>query len=159
MSDFDSKFSVRPASEEDLETICSIEFYSYPTPWTKNAFIEEMNKPFSNVIVMTDDETDSIVSGYIVFWIMFEECHILNVTVNREWRGLGYGVKLVRLAIDQALRKNCKKVILEVRKSNEAAIELYQKLGFFTESIKKNFYSDSEDAIFMAKFLEKENQF
>lgn len=152
-------FSIRPAAEEDLSKIIELEKKCYPFPWTLEAFRMEFTKPFSNFLVLTDDETDSVIAGYIVYWLMFDECHILNVATDPEWRGLGFAEKLIRQAINSALRKDAKKVFLEVRKSNAGAIALYQKLGFFIDHIKKNFYEDGEDGYFMLLYLDKANKF
>ena len=155
----DTPMSLRPATEEDLNAVLKIEAQSYPTPWTREQFKEEMQKPFANFLVLTDDETDSTVAGYVIYWIMFDEAHILNVTSALDWRGLGIGTRLVRHVISHALKKEVKKVFLEVRKSNSAAVALYQKVGFFIYHVKKSFYSDGEDAYFMQLFLEKQNDF
>ena len=159
MTDQNEHFSARPASEDDVEQILKIENVSYPLPWKKEAFLEELKKPFSHVIVFTDDETDSVIAGYIVFWIMFEECTIHNITVNLDYRGLQFGLKLIEIAKKEALRSNCKKLVLEVRKGNDAAIKLYQKSGFFIDHIKKGFYENGEDAYFMTLFIDQKNEF
>jgi ribosomal-protein-alanine N-acetyltransferase len=152
-------FSFRPATEEDLPGVLALEKVSYPLPWNEQQFKEEMLKPFCRFWVYTDDETDAQIAGYIVFWIMFEDCHILNVTVGLGWRGLGFGERMVRKALNEALKKDCKKIMLEVRKSNAGAMALYSKLGFFTEQIKKGYYSDGEDAHVMMLYLQTKNTF
>jgi len=77
----------------------------------------------------------------------------LNVAVHPDWRGLGLGKRLVRQAIDMAVRKEMKRVFLEVRRSNAAAISLYKSAGFFIDHTKANFYENGEDAHFMVRFL------
>ena len=155
----ESNFSIRPATEDDLPAILEIENSVYPIPWTAEQFKAEIEKPFANVLVLTDDDTDQIVAGYVVFWMMFDECHILNVAVHPKWRGLGIGGKLTRIAVDFALKKELKRVFLEVRKSNEAAVKLYQKVGFFIDHIKPRFYDNGEDAYFMVMYLTRPNHF
>lgn len=155
-------FSLRPATEEDLPKILELEKLCYPSPavpWTEEAFRTELTKPFANFLMLTDDETDSEIAGYIVYWTMFDEAHILNVAVNPEWRGLGFATQLVRHVINHALKKDMKRVFLEVRKSNESAAALYQKLGFFIDHIKSKFYENGEDAYFMVLYLNKANKF
>ena len=152
-------FSVRPASVEDLPAILEIERKAYPLPWTEKQFKEEFERPYSRFLVLTDDETDSQIAGYTVCWQMFDETHILNVTTNPEWRGLGIGTYFVRHIMGEAAKKDHKRVFLEVRKNNKAAVELYQKLGFFIDHIKPEFYSDKEDAYFMVRFVDRESQF
>jgi len=155
----EDSFSFRPATEDDLPAILKIERQCYKIPWTEEAFRQELTKPFSSFLVVTDDATDSIIMGYIVFWPLFDESHILNVTVNPEWRGLGLAQRLVRHVISASLKKEMKRVFLEVRKSNTAAIALYQKLSFYIDHVKKSFYEDGEDAYFMVLYLDKPNKF
>lgn len=152
-------FSIRPATEDDLPALLAIERKSYPLPWTEEHFRLEIEKPFAKVLALTDDETDAVVAGYIVFWMLFDECHILNVAVEREWKNQGVATHLIRSAIDNALKKDFKRVFLEVRKSNTSAVNLYQKLGFFIDHIKPKFYDDGEDAYFLVLYLQKENRF
>ena len=151
-------FSLRPATEEDIDRIMSIEKNAYPNPWTAEAFRLELTKPFSHFLVLTDDQTDNVFAGYIVFWMLFDECHILNVVVHPDWRGLGLARKMIEKARSLSLAKDLKRLFLEVRKSNKAAVALYQKMGFFIDHIKKSFYEDGEDAYFMQLFLDKSNK-
>lgn len=143
---------LRVATENDLQAVLEIERQSYPFPWSLEAFQNELVKPFSNVLVLVDEQQ---VAGYIVYWLLFDEAHILNVTVSPTHRGAGFGARLVRRVINDAMAKEMKRVFLEVRTSNAAAIALYQKLGFFTDHVKKSFYEDGEDAYFMVRYLQR----
>jgi ribosomal-protein-alanine N-acetyltransferase len=157
-----SQFSIRNATEDDLEAILKIEKLSYPPPaiaWSRDAFVVELDKPFAQFLVLTDDETDSVIGAYIVYWQLFDETHILNVAVSPDWRGLGFATRLIRHAINSAVQKEMKRVFLEVRKSNAAAAALYQKLGFFIDHIKPSFYENGEDAYFMVLYLNRSNKF
>ncbi|MBI3542351.1 MAG: ribosomal protein S18-alanine N-acetyltransferase [Deltaproteobacteria bacterium] len=158
----DDTLSVRPASDDDLGAVLAIERVCYPEPciaWTEEAFRQEIEKPFSNFLVLTDDATDTILTGYIVFWLLFDECHILNVAVHPDWRGLGIATRLVRHAVAAAVKKDMKRVFLEVRKTNTPAVELYQRLGFFVDHVKPTFYENGDDAYFMVLYLNKSNVF
>lgn len=146
--------SLRPAAEDDLASLLEIENRIHVAPWTVEGFRAELGKPFSHVLVLTDDETDQIYMGYTVFWVLDDECRILNVGVDLPYRGLGYGQKLVLGCIQIALREGAKRVVLEVRKSNEAALQLYQKLNFTITQVRKAFYSNGEDAYIMDLPLE-----
>jgi ribosomal-protein-alanine N-acetyltransferase len=140
------EFSPREASVDDLPELVRIESTVHIAPWSDAGFKGELDKPFSHTLVMTDEETDAIVGGYLVFWEMGEEFHILNVAVDLPYRGIGLAQKLIRKVIDLGLRKGAKRVVLDVRKSNSAAIQLYQKLGFTIQTVRKAFYSNGEDA-------------
>lgn len=156
-----TEFSVRPATDEDLSRVSEIERFAYLAPclpWSEAAFRAEIAKDFSHFHVLTDDETDSVIIGYIVYWLLHDECHILNVAIDPEWRGLGFAVRLVRTAINAAVKREFQRVFLEVRKSNVAAVALYQKLGFFIDHIKPHFYENGEDAYFMVLNLKQVNK-
>ncbi len=148
MSD-EKEWAIRPATLDDLPAIVLVEERVHAFPWTLESFQAEFQKPYSHFFVITDDETDSIIAGYIVFWILFDECQILNVAVDTSHRGMGHAKRLVREAVKAAVRVNLKKVTLEVRKSNQPAIELYQGLGFTIRNVRKEFYSNGEDAYVM----------
>jgi ribosomal-protein-alanine N-acetyltransferase len=141
-----STVSTRPAVAEDLEQILEIEKECYPQPWSADHFVEEMKKPFARVLVLTDDETDTTVTGYIVYWIHAEAVSLLNVTVSPKWRGLGFAQKLMRVMINETVRDEISHIVLEVREGNEEAIALYKKLGFQKTHERKKFYQDDETA-------------
>jgi ribosomal-protein-alanine N-acetyltransferase len=138
--------SIRPATDDDLPRLLEVEGRVHVAPWNEEGFKGEMSKPYSCVWVLTDDETDSKIAGYVVFWLLFDECQILNVAVDLPFRGLGHAKRMVRQVADQAVKKDLKSVTLDVRKSNLPAIQLYQGLGFSITAIRKGFYSNGEDA-------------
>ena len=148
--------SLRPATPEDLNSLARIEGVSNKSPWTRANFEAELSKSFSRSLVLTDDETDEVIYGYIVFWLLplDKVARILNVVVPEEYRGNGFGKRLVRQATNEALRSDYEKIQLEVRKSNESAVRLYQTLQFSIIRIHKGFYGDGEDAYIMELTLE-----
>jgi ribosomal-protein-alanine N-acetyltransferase len=145
--------SMRPATPDDVLEILRIERAVQVAPWTDENIRGELAKPYARVLIMTDDDTDSKVAAYISYWVMFEECHILNLAVDLPFRRLGLGKMLVRTAAREAIRGNIRKLTLDVRKGNQIAVALYQELGFAITHIRKAFYSDGEDAYQMALAL------
>lgn len=151
-----SLFSIRHCSDalEDFESLARIDSKVYRTmqqqPWTCEQFQAEFQKPYSQILVLSDDETDQILIGYIVFWILEQKVEILNLAVDPEYRAEGFGQKLLRAALKLGAMQQCKKAMLDVRKSNLPAIQLYQKVGFSIARIQKNFYSNGEDALQMS---------
>lgn len=141
--------SIRPLSDDDLEQVVRIERASHPAPqaaWTRGHFEAELAKPYSRIWVLTDDETDEQVFGFIVFWVMGEGAEILNVAVDPKWRRRGLGTLLIRRAITESMREGAVRMRLNVRKSNTSAVELYQQLRFTITHIRERFYSDGESA-------------
>ncbi len=148
--------SLRPMIEADLPRVLSIEHAVHVAPWTQGHFKGEMDKPYSQVWVLTDDESDSEIFGYVVFWEMGESFEILNIAVALSARGLGYAKKMLQYVVRAALAKNAKRLILDVRKSNLPAIALYQRSGFTITQLRKGFYSNGEDAYSMNLELDGE---
>jgi len=141
--------SVRPATSEDLPAILEIERESHPEPWSEIHFQKEMDTPYSRVLVLTDDETDSVVLGYLVYWLQAEGTSLLNVTVAPKWRGLGLSRILLNAMINETVREEIPRIILEVRASNEQAIRVYDHIGFKRTHERKGFYSNGETALVM----------
>jgi ribosomal-protein-alanine N-acetyltransferase len=149
MSTSETFVSLRPMVEDDLSSVGIIESQSYPTPWTRTHFLDEMNKPFARCYVLTDDETDSMVIGYIVYWLQAEGVSLLNIAIDPKWRGFGFGMKLMQAMIKEAVQEDISKVMLEVRESNKNAIALYESIGFKVTHVRKKFYADGENALVM----------
>ncbi len=148
--------SLRPGTADDIAQLAELEAKYMPSPWTAKHFEDELEKPYSFMLVLTDDETDAKVSAYVVCRILFEDAHILNILVTPELRRQSVGRGLIQAVKREAMRKQCKSISLEVRKSNEAAVFLYQKEGFIVTQIRKQFYSNGEDAYIMGLSLEGE---
>lgn len=147
--------SVRPATEDDVGAVHAIEKRCYKHPWSQAQFLEELSTKGSQFLVLTDDETDTLVAGYVVFRDLGTESHLLNVAVEHNWRGLGMGQRLVGFVINHAYRQGHDRVFLEVRTENLGAVGLYEKMGFRRITVRKSFYSDGADAFFMQLDLEK----
>lgn len=150
-----NQWSLRPATREDLPLLFKVEQQTYRSPWTLDHFESELSKPYSYTLVLTDDETDSQIAGYVVFWLMGEESEILNLAIDTPYRGLGLAKKMIFQVIRLASHKGMKRVVLEVRKSNMAAIQLYQGCRFSITHIRKGFYSDGEDAYHMTLYIDE----
>lgn len=142
-------FSPRPASEEDLEQVVKIEAYCNRPPWSHESFRAELKKEFSNFWVLSDDESDQQVIAYAVFSFDGKQAHLQTLGVDREFRRKGHGKKFLRYLINYVLRKKGESIYLELRKSNTAALALYQSLGFVVIRNVKNLYPDGEDAFAM----------
>ena len=108
--------------------------------------IESLDFSLNSYYLLVDNEDK--VKGYISLYQVLDEVNILYIYVDKELRGNGYGKALFNEALKGITIKNYK-VFLEVRVSNTIAINLYTKLGFKEYAIRKEYYSDGEDAILM----------
>jgi ribosomal-protein-alanine N-acetyltransferase len=86
----------------------------------------------------------------LLTWSVADELHVINVATHPEFRRHGAARALLSQALDRASRDRVRLVLLEVRRSNLAAIQLYRSLGFSTLAVRRGYYADnSEDAIEM----------
>ena len=93
---------------------------------------------------------DDIVIGYLEYSLIYDRMEIDNFYVNEEYRRNGIGSKLMTYLDSVANRNDVINITLEVRVSNEAAINLYKKYGFVEVALRKYYYGD-EDGILMEK--------
>ena len=108
--------SLRPFSDSDYEQLLQIESKIQIAPWNQFQFEGELSKPYSRMWVLTDDETDSEIMGYVVFWDMKDSFEILNLGVAPSHQRQGLARKIVRSVINEALRAEATRLILDVRK-------------------------------------------
>ncbi len=133
----------------DLDEVLAIESYSFPTPWKRSMYEHDLlRNPYARFFVALNEQDE--VVGYIGGWFVYEECHIGTIAVRRDLRGRGIAKLLLRHVARQALREGLDYIILEVRVSNQPAINLYRKLGFRQVGLRKGYYTDTgEDAYLM----------
>ena len=144
---------IRSMQEEDIPAIMQLEEECFPTPWTEDMFICQimLGDVSANLVYVEDDA----ITGYVVSWFGVEELHILSIGVKPERRGRNIAENLLNEAIRRSMKNRCKKVILEVRRSNSRARKFYQKLGFRHIGIRKKYYSENgEDALVLEKDIE-----
>jgi ribosomal-protein-alanine N-acetyltransferase len=136
----------------DIDQVLSIEQASFSMPWTKNLFLSEFRSPgVSTLLVSLSNDTPlRMVTGYIVYWLVEDEMHLLNLAVAPLCRRRGIARQLVLNAIKRAYAKGARRAFLEVRASNTAAQKLYSNLGFTGSFVRKDYYDlPTEDAVIM----------
>ncbi len=137
---------LRSFIEADLPAILAIEESSFSSPWTRTAFLYELQNPHSRLTVA---EREGEVVGYICCWDVADEVQILNVAVHPHFRRQGIADLLLRSALEDGQRSGVQSANLEVRGSNLPAIQLYKKLGFRQVGMRRGYYADGEDALLM----------
>ncbi len=132
---------------KDLSAIETIEWESYPTPWSRSMFASELAKPSSICLGAFEDEqllAYLIVSCYVDAW------HVMNVAVAPGRRRRGLAQSLLGALFERTLEDARRGYTLEVRVSNDGAIKLYERLGFHSSGIRRGYYTDNrEDALIM----------
>jgi len=105
------------------------------------------NNPFARKIEYV---IDSKVVGYLDYSLIYDRMEIDNFNVLEEYRNQGIGTKLMAHLISLAINYRVVNITLEVRMSNNIAINLYKKFGFREVALRKYYYGD-EDGILMEK--------
>jgi [ribosomal protein S18]-alanine N-acetyltransferase len=138
----------RKMTVEDLDDVIEVEVNSFATPWSREAFYNELTKnQFAHYLVA---EVDDKVVGYCGVWIIVDEAHITNIALLPDYRGLKLGEALMGRIVEIAREVGALRITLEVRVSNERAQNLYRKFGFEEGALRKQYYTDNmEDALVM----------
>jgi [ribosomal protein S18]-alanine N-acetyltransferase len=135
----------------DLNSIEEIERSSYPTPWSRSMFAGELAKPSSICLGAIDSERNELVA-YLIISRYVDAWHVMNVAVAEHYRRRGIASGLMERLFEDTARDSRRGYTLEVRVSNEAAIKLYEQLGFKARGIRRGYYTDNrEDALIMWK--------
>ena len=146
------KMNIRKAKISDLEAIKEIEDESFINPFTKEDLLYEISQnPVSNFLVL---EKDGLVVGFLDYWVTFDSATIDQIAVKKSERNQGFAKILLEKSINDLKELgDVSFFTLEVRASNEPAINLYKSFDFQKVTIKEKYYDDGEDAIYMIKGL------
>ena len=142
----------------DLEEVMGIEQHAFRSPWSHQIFIEELARAWAYLDVLRERERDGAarIVAYCNYWLVRDEVHLLNIATHPDHRRRGHGRTLMTHITDFARRHACRYVTLEVRRSNQAAIDLYRAFDFQPVGIRPKYYvEDQEDALVMLLELEQ----
>ena len=141
---------ILPANEHDIKDITALERQTFSSPWSESAVFESMEHNTAFFKAVTRGE----FAGYIGVTAVADEGYINNLAVKENYRNAGIGSLLLDRAVTFSKVKNLGFLSLEVRKSNVAAISLYEKLGFKIEGERKDFYDNPKEngIIFTRRF-------
>lgn len=141
------QFQLRLMEESHLDQVAEIEKRIFSEPWSRKGFADSLRSPDTCYVAAV---VSGRVAGYCGFLQSFDEADITNMAVDEPYRGIGVGKRMLEELMKRGKSRGVSRFTLEVRVSNEAAIRLYEKLGFFTVGVRKNFYSKpTEDGAIM----------
>ncbi len=143
----------RPMSEQDLDAVFAIEQACYDFPWSRGIFKDCLRVGYSCWVMEADDD----IRGYGIMTVGAGESHILNLCLQPERHGVGFGSMLLRHLLDHARKHNATITFLEVRPSNVNAIRLYERAGFTVVGTRRGYYpagEGREDALILSRGLQ-----
>lgn len=153
---------IEPMRAADLEAVLRIERASFATPWSRQAFLHELERNRVAGLWVArgarDNEPDgSDVVGYLCLWAVADEVHVTNLAVHPAWRGEGVGRLLLGTLLAYHRGQGARRAFLEVRPGNAEARRLYEGLGFQEVGRRRGYYVDTgEDALLLEARLDTE---
>jgi len=122
--------------ELDLYRVLEIERGAYQYPWSKGIFLDCLQAGYCCWVL----ENDQWVKGYGIMQVLADEAHVLNLCIDSQCQGAGFGRRVLRHLMEIAAGHYAQNMILEVRPSNKAAIALYYSEGFNQIGRRKKYY-------------------
>lgn len=144
---------IRSMQLEDLPRVVAIDQQSFSLPWPERSFrfeveSNEVSRCWVAEMTAADDQLELV--GMIVVWLIMDEVHVATLAVSPEHRGQKVAQRLLAYALIDAYHAGANKSLLEVRRSNLPAVNLYQQFGYLQAAVRKNYYKDNgEDALLM----------
>ena len=143
---------IRDMDIADLRGVMEIEYKTFIAPWNKDQMLYELNEnEYANMAVIV---VDNKVVGFYDYWHTFDSASIAQIAVEPMYQRHKFGSQLLEEIIKDCKAKKVKTITLEVRKTNEKALNLYLKYGFKQTLVKEKYYSNGDDAIYMIKELD-----
>jgi [ribosomal protein S18]-alanine N-acetyltransferase len=147
-----ASWHVEPLSSPDqIDAIIAIEQASFTNPWTREMYAAELQNHGVSFFYLARDGEAAVV-GFCSFWRILDELHINNLAVVPERRREGVGTALLQRVLDDAARLGIRRAMLEVRRSNQPAINLYERFGFSVTGVRSRYYTNPvEDALVLSR--------
>jgi ribosomal-protein-alanine N-acetyltransferase len=133
----------------DLDGVMAIEEDSFTNPWTRQMLEWDLRNTEVTRVYVARTATGQ-VAAFCSCWLVFDELHIHSVAVRRDHRRQGLASRLLQHVLRDAAARGAVRATLEVRRSNEPALKLYEKLGFWVSGTRPNYYTQpNEDALIL----------
>ncbi|HSS76356.1 MAG TPA: ribosomal protein S18-alanine N-acetyltransferase [Thermoanaerobaculia bacterium] len=143
---------IRPARAEDLDRIAVLEEAAFEDSWPRELLSYELTHSRTFLLVASRDD-EAPLPGYVLFHYVAGEAELLRLAVEPVERRQGLGRLLVERGLERLRQESIQACFLEVRKDNEAAIQLYRGMGFERVGRRRGYYRDGTDALILSLAL------
>jgi ribosomal-protein-alanine N-acetyltransferase len=134
----------RLADDHDLDEVAAVEAASFSNPWTRDMLARELRS--SDVVrVYVLRIPDQGIVAFCACWLILDELHVNTIAVTASARRRGLATKLMRFVLSESAAAGAARATLEVRRSNDAARRLYERLGFVVTAVRPKYYSQPEE--------------
>lgn len=147
----------RALAGESLDHVAGLQHASFTSPWSADAIGWELRETdVARLYVLEEDAPAGALEeggaarllAYCACWVIFDELHINSLAVAPDARRRGYARRLLDHVFQDVVPAGVTSATLEVRRSNAAALGLYDRLGFQVEGVRANYYQNPrEDAL------------
>jgi ribosomal-protein-alanine N-acetyltransferase len=131
---------LRQPAPGDRDAVLALEASSFANPWTSEAFDQMMSTPVNHLYVAR--AADSRIVGFCTCWVIDDELHVNTIAVDHPLRRQGVATALLNAVLGLT---GARRATLEVRRSNAAALRLYEKLGFRIAAVRPKYYGEPEE--------------
>lgn len=145
--------TIKKITDADVERVCELEKEIFPDPWGMIGVSESLRQDHTELLGAWHEDR---LLGYVIAYFSIYEGEIARIAVAKDYRRKGIAGRLLA-ELEQICRKReAESILLDVRESNQSAIEFYKSHGFAVDGIRKNFYTKpAEDAILMSREVGK----
>ena len=144
------KIRVEELLADDFEKIIEIESRAYSVPWKREVMEKIFQQDLKRIKLIYQEQ----LAGYAFLSSVLDEGHLLHITIDPNYQGLGLGRRLLQYILELGQQKGLSSIFLEVGEGNTPARGLYQSIGFNEIGLRKGYYpckdGSREDAIVMA---------
>ena len=163
MADQRARIVVEPMRESDGPGVLEIESASFDRGGHDGGRLDEkrLHEELARTgagLWVARPEPRGMVAAFLVAWHVADELHVLDVATHPELRRRGFARALLEVVLRYAREKEVRHLLLEVRRSNVAAIKLYRAHGFWAMGIRPKYYPDDEDAVEMVLRLDEQGR-
>jgi ribosomal-protein-alanine N-acetyltransferase len=131
---------------EEIDGVIAVEQASFTNPWTREMYLAELQHGERAHFLLAKD--DGRIVAFVSYWYVVDELHINNLAVLPSHRRSGIASDLLTRLLAEGTRAGVRRLLLEVRQSNDAAQRLYARFGFVVGGVRKGYYTHpSEDAL------------
>lgn len=136
----------------DIPAVMEVERAIYPFPWTAGNFTDSLSAGHQGWIL----ERAGAVQAYALTMTVIDEVHLLNFSIAAHRQGQGLGRWLLAWLCEQARGQGARAMFLEVRPSNQRAIDLYRRSRFSQVGLRRRYYPADGDTREDALVLRRE---
>src|SRR5688500_18897739 len=133
-------FACRPMQSSDLPTLAAFLPAVLSGSWSEGQLQAQMHSNHEFLVFTIDGTSHETLVGFAEFYCVLDECHLLNFAIFRQWQQQGFAQLFMHELLQVIRKRGCSQCLLEVRRSNQRAVRLYEKTGFKLVGVRRDYY-------------------